>query len=253
MDPIKAARSIIEDLEVQSPAEINVEAIAAAKGAYVRDAVISGAEAKLSRVGNRAYISVSSKTANEGRRRFSIGHELGHFVIHRSWPIMYCTSADMDDWYSRKVKETEANKFSAELLMPEVIFKPKCIGKPGLTLLGSLSGAFRTSLTATAIQYIRCTLEPCALVFCCDRKVRWTSKNRDFTYFLKGIGELVDGYSYAYDAFKGRLSSPEEGSVPASAWLSHRGLTEDAEIKESTWYIPSCNATLSLLWVNEEI
>jgi Zn-dependent peptidase ImmA (M78 family) len=253
MDPIKAARSIIEQLDIRSPSEIEVEAIAANRKAYVREDVIFGAEAKLSRVGNKAFITVSSTTTSLGRKRFSIGHELGHFELHKNSPVAYCTAADLDDWHSQKRKETEANQFSAELLMPEPLFRPRCLATPGLALLKSLSDDFKTSMTATAIQYIRFTLEPCALVFCCDGKIRWIKKNRDFTYYLKGLGEPVDGYSYAYDAFAGRLTSCDEGSVPASAWLKNRKFDSDAEIKESTQFIPSCNATLSLLWVNEEI
>lgn len=58
------------------------------------------------------------------RTRFTIGHELGHFVMHRSAPQgIYCRATPEDEssareWVPRPIPEVEANTFSAALLMP---------------------------------------------------------------------------------------------------------------------------------------
>lgn len=68
-----------------------------------------------------------NRSARGGRRRFTIGHELGHFCIPTHRPIkrdrFLCSLDDMRTWtaseqdaYARM--EVEANKFSALLLMP---------------------------------------------------------------------------------------------------------------------------------------
>jgi len=73
-----------------------------------------------------------SKTAPKGRRRFTIGHELGHFCIPSHRPVktdkFLCSREDIRTWsapeqdkYARM--EVEANKFSALLLMPPPILR----------------------------------------------------------------------------------------------------------------------------------
>jgi Zn-dependent peptidase ImmA (M78 family) len=57
----------------------------------------------------------------ETRRRFTLAHELGHWVCHclggREEPV-FCRHQDMDSWVDRAL-EREANVFAAELVMPE--------------------------------------------------------------------------------------------------------------------------------------
>jgi Zn-dependent peptidase ImmA (M78 family) len=59
----------------------------------------------------------------ETRRRFTIAHELGHWVCQclegESEPV-YCRAEDVGLDPQAKAREREANVFAAELLMPEV-------------------------------------------------------------------------------------------------------------------------------------
>ncbi|HYF78895.1 MAG TPA: ImmA/IrrE family metallo-endopeptidase [Symbiobacteriaceae bacterium] len=96
------------------------------------------------RVGEREYagfldgdarLVVVEATHHEHRRRFSIAHEVGHFVLHylpRTAPggIFACTSQDMETnavpagggsaaRLRHYRQEVEANQFAGELLMPE--------------------------------------------------------------------------------------------------------------------------------------
>jgi Zn-dependent peptidase ImmA (M78 family) len=65
------------------------------------------------------------------RRRFTIGHELGHYLMPLHIPTaegFRCSQADMREEesigaYSNSAWEAEANIFSAELLMPPTHFK----------------------------------------------------------------------------------------------------------------------------------
>ncbi|MDX6524482.1 MAG: hypothetical protein QOI17_1995, partial [Gaiellales bacterium] len=57
------------------------------------------------------------------RRRFSVAHEVGHFLLHAldQRQAVFCRAADMrpDPDSPERLREREANRFAAELLMPE--------------------------------------------------------------------------------------------------------------------------------------
>ena len=57
------------------------------------------------------------------RRRFSIAHEVGHYLLHAGQvPAgVFCRAADLrpDPESPERLREREANRFAAELLMPE--------------------------------------------------------------------------------------------------------------------------------------
>jgi len=72
----------------------------------------------------RVYVNAREASENEGRRRFTIAHEIGHWVcqcdegrITPAQPIL-CRDGDMTDEVDKEV-EREANNFAASLLMPE--------------------------------------------------------------------------------------------------------------------------------------
>lgn len=84
------------------------------------------------------------------RRRFTIGHELGHWVMHRSGQQpLFCRRTSVDEKAvppARDIEE-EASAFAAALLMPQWLFvreHARCRGD--LVELGRL---FATSETAT--------------------------------------------------------------------------------------------------------
>ncbi|MBA2439825.1 MAG: ImmA/IrrE family metallo-endopeptidase [Thermoleophilaceae bacterium] len=73
----------------------------------------------------RGEIWVNGPEAREWppRRRFTIGHELGHWCMHRTDHVasIYCRSASVDpreERPERPLAEQEADAFAAALLMP---------------------------------------------------------------------------------------------------------------------------------------
>jgi IrrE N-terminal-like domain len=76
----------------------------------------------------RGEIWVNASEAREwpSRRRFTIGHELGHWCLHRTDGALWCRSRTVDppdegELPPRRAyppEESEANEFAAALLMP---------------------------------------------------------------------------------------------------------------------------------------
>jgi len=51
------------------------------------------------------------------RIRFTLAHELGHFILPHNRSVFSCNESQVDRW------EQEANRFAAELLMPQPLIK----------------------------------------------------------------------------------------------------------------------------------
>ena len=250
VDPAKAAQEIIHRLNIKKPSEIRVDLIAEMRGATVVESTLTSSEGRLVRRGDKGIITVPSNETNIGRKRFSIGHELGHFELHASLAnFIACSKEDMADFSGHIKREQEANLFSAELLMPASLFKPKIIlKKPNMKLISAVADEFNTSITATACRYMQATKEPCALIYCVDGKVRWSSR-REFPFFLKKKGAPLDEDSFAFDAFKGKGDNPTGSLVPGTAWIdSYSSRFDDLEFLESTLFLEFYNATITLLW-----
>ena len=78
----------------------------------------------------RAIIGVNSKH-HKNRQRFTIGHELGHFLLHQGEKVhidslnraFEVKLRDEESGTGTDSEEREANLFAAELLMPESFLK----------------------------------------------------------------------------------------------------------------------------------
>jgi Zn-dependent peptidase ImmA (M78 family) len=90
--------------------------------------------------GVRPVIGVN-QTEAPNRQRFTIAHELGHFVLHASEPIHVDERASVR--VSRRsplsstgedIQEVEANTFAAELLMPKVFLEEDLANGPPVDL-----------------------------------------------------------------------------------------------------------------------
>jgi Zn-dependent peptidase ImmA (M78 family) len=119
-----AARRLLTKLQIASP-PVDVEGVARRLGIKVQEEefpdTLSGALVRSDE--GKAFIAVN-KAHHRHRRRFSIAHELAHFVLHQDAAGYYdqkhkigvhFRAAKGGNW---DAKEVEANRFAAELLMP---------------------------------------------------------------------------------------------------------------------------------------
>jgi len=246
------AKEIIKRLRIENASEIHVKDIAMELGAYVRERTLEGSEARLIRKGKLGIIAVNTAIPEEGRKRFAIAHELGHFELHRNSQLIFCTENDMCVWNEDKQQEIEANDFAAALLMPESLFlKYRKVEPPNMDAVIRLAKEFRTTLTSTALRYVQLSIEPCAVVVSRDGMIRWYQKSEDFQFHVR-VGERLSHFSHAAGFFKGVTPPAKPERVLADGWLAGN-ISEDAEIFENSFPLGNYNIVLSLLWVNEDI
>ena len=86
----------------------------------------------------------------QNRRRFTVAHEIAHFVLHRD----AIGDGIKDDVLFRSslggLIEAQANRYAAELLMPDEHIE-KCI-KDGASSIAELAACMRVSKTAMSIR-----------------------------------------------------------------------------------------------------
>ena len=151
---------LLDELGIEKPPEIDVRMIAEHCGATVVYQPLHGCEARLVAEGDRAYITVHEDTHHH-RKRFSAAHELGHWMLDRHRTAYACTAAMIArGWGTSKgaddQPEIDANRWAADLLMPEHLFAPMVEDSPiTLDAARDLTRWFSTSLIATAIRLVR--------------------------------------------------------------------------------------------------
>jgi predicted transcriptional regulator len=90
---------------------------------------------------------------SETRRRFTIAHEVGHHFLHSDGATVLCRPVDVDQAdETARAKEREANRFAAELLMPEPLIRER-VKVDGLDVT-ALAGTFNVSPIAMAFRLV---------------------------------------------------------------------------------------------------
>lgn len=211
---------------------------------------VNGASARLVRGKDGGRIRLNPKIKEEGARRFAIGHELGHWLMHEAESQMFvCSAADLRD-YRNSPLEAEANYFSSELLMPAGLFRPLMEkAEPDLNLLKEWASLFRASLTATTLRFIRDSKHDCIAASIKNGVVDWSWKKEDGRKVWLQSKQRIEEGSLAWELHKGRGVPAKMEVVDPTAWFRHLPFQFSGEVQEQSFLMPSYNAIFTLLWL----
>ncbi len=190
----------------------------------------------------------------EGQRRFVIAHELGHFFLHPNTRQVESVSQEQTNNWSeqQEIEEYEANLFAAETLMPTSMFGKRIKGKvPSFDLIESLHKEFRTTLTATAVQFVLNTTEECAIVSVENRRRIWFVLSAGFSFRILE-DTYVHGCSCAAEVGPSKRSS-RSSQIEAGYWLEGFRGDHKSLITEDARFFPRLGRSLSLLWIHDAI
>lgn len=244
------ARKLLAEYGLVEPMPIPVEDIAWDKGAEIVHGGLRGATARLTMLEERAVIRVADGSESAGRVRFSVAHELGHFLLHRARLPEFCQEVDFHAWQSSRPLEQEANVFATELLLPTEMVRPLCeVEEVDFAPARQLADRFDVSLTAAAIRFVTFCPAPCALAMSDSRHVRWSWPNPVWRGVLRRTGDSLHAQSLAARVLRQGLSL-EEDSVGVDVWLDDAAEL-DFEIIEFVVKMPKLGVALSLLWGQE--
>lgn len=243
------ANLLRERFEIQGKPDL--EALCRNVGLRIRQVSSSGFDGALvCSIGSpKGIIAIRETIRETGRKRFTIAHELGHFVIpyHRHLGNICNPNKVARFGELLKKPELEANEFAAELLMPEKLI----LGRFGLkdislATVSSVANEFETSLTAAAIRILELTDVPSALAWSEGNQLIWYRTSSTFPFYLPKA-ELPTKDSKAGQLFDRKRITPGPSKVQANLWLQDADARGIPFIEEDSLYLPNYEAVLTLL------
>jgi len=203
-------------------------------------------ESLIAQKNGKTAIIINDRETYGHRKRFSIGHELGHYSIPSHLQDTYqCSLNDLNHYTPDKIAESEANQFSSELLMPSNHFLPDVKRHElSLSTIIDLSNKYDTSLISTAIRFIKATEDLGAIVLSQNKCIKWTFHSPLFFGVIRDRGQLHIS-STAYDYFEyGFYISCLCRRVSSNVWSDH---FDGVSLLEETLSMPSLELTLSVI------
>lgn len=161
---------------------------------------------------------------SHGRIRFTMAHELGHYILHRLHCGSFeCSATDMLNWnQDEKDMEGQADLFASYLLMPLDDYRDQVSATVDLDVLGRCAERYGVSLTAAILKWLTYTDEKAVLVMSHDGFIDWAWSSEPalkagaFFRTRSSTTELPSG-SLAADA---DVRHERAGAaIPASVWF----------------------------------
>lgn len=220
---LSPAERLLWGYGVTAPSHIDLEGIANDNGAEIKFRRLGGCEARLVARGDRAIISVDSGS-NDGRQRFSLAHELAHWICDRKTGSFMCAKEDIGPQNAEaKSVEAHANGYASQLILPTYLVDPWMQGrKIVLDVASLLAKDFNASLTAASIKLIKRASVPSYVACHSQSRLIWHQRSLSFPpdfYVVSELHQDTDAFQMAFGAGTG-MSRPKR--EPANRWVSGR-------------------------------
>jgi len=196
---------------------------------------------------------------HDGFRRFSVGHELGHYRIpgHPESVLRDGGHTSYAGFVSKDRHELEADHFAAALLMPGRLFDTAMDkAGSGLDAIGTVSGQCITSLTATAIRYAQRTSDAAAIVVSTGQSIEYCFMSeslhgvRGLDWIRKGSVIPRSSVTAGFNADLANVARAEraDGKSNLKDWF---GGNLDVELEEEVVGLGAYSKTLTVLTASD--
>lgn len=151
-----------------------------------------GVSGMLIRYGEEYAIAYATHIDNEGFKRFSVAHELGHYRLPGHVDALFA-EGDVHEsragFVSQNPYELEADHFAAGFLMPDPMVSHELRRlADGMQAVEGLATACCTSLTTSAIRYVEKASVPVAMVMSAGDRI-------DYSFMSKPLQDF-DGLTW---------------------------------------------------------
>ncbi len=189
---------------------------------------------------------------NSGRGRFSLAHELGHYLIDEHHTDIRTGKLKPHPSFLKNsyinFYEAEADYFAASLLMPKEKFYNACGGRKfNWDLIQDLSDKFESSRFATLRRFIDIINHEVFVIGSENSIIKWFMKSDDFPKMkhkfkrgeklpqnavanikVKTVSKVIDSYS--------------------GDWFETWGEKSERQMYEQCYFAKAYNQTITLLW-----
>lgn len=247
-----SADKIIDELGITNPDEIDLEAIAYYFGATIKYCPLPSCDARLLGIGDKAIITINS-AASLVRQRFSIGHELGHWLRDQGKKLYFCKKENIGlEFRNIPIAEKKANDFASDLLLPKNLFLP-IVNRREITIRTALeiSNSFQASATATALRLVQMGSFPSMFISFNRNGKRWFKRHPDLPEEFWPNEELHHE-SIAFELlFKSNnIGANNSAKVEANIWIDRKD-AQNYEVIESSMKVSEDSVITLIWWKNE--
>lgn len=252
LSPSELASHLLDRLGIQGKPDLLQ--IAERIGLRIQEVDSEGFEGSLVRAldGPKGIVAIKQSIRENSRKRFTIAHEIGHYLIpsHRTLENV-CASEMVESWRKGLTRaELEANEFAVELLLPERLVRDALrLQDPSLQTISKVAGHFETSLTATTLRFVDLTDLPCVAIWSSQKASKWYRRSRSFPFYLSKEILPCEG-SFAYQLFEGGNVPNDFAEVSAESWLDRQDAERIVRLLEHSVPLPYYDAVLTLLWTH---
>ncbi len=240
---IKKAREFIAKVQINS-IPVDVKRYALAASAHIKicddlDDAESGHTAPLYKEQGQNIIVVNEKHSN-GRRRFTILHEVGHIIL--GLPSRHCHNKNHTIGFIGGLGSTNEERlcdtFAVECLFPHHFFT---CDTNELTIsmnnIKKLAKKYDASVTATGLHFANYCNTPCAFILIQEEKIKYVSGSKSFKNmggWIK-IDSKIHRNSVSYKLRKNKLQKSGYGKVSTHIWLSKNIKNHKLCVEEAMW------------------
>ena len=255
------AKQLLDEIGYDEITDMPMKLFVSGLGATLIEEPLNNSDGKIIIGKKKTLIKVNSNIPYPSKKRFTIAHEVGHFLMHKDIEI-HSENSNTLNWFNntekqlkKGIQEWEANDFASELLMPEKIFKKEAMGKKfSPELLKYLSERFNTSITSTVFRYLQLDLHPLLIVFIHNGTVKYWSKSSSWIYRVKDLTKLpppdISVAKEYIDADYEYIYSGEEKAqiIDKSTWCILKNGEIDTEFFEYCIPTKKYKTIISIIW-----
>jgi Zn-dependent peptidase ImmA (M78 family) len=240
---------ILSDLGIRQPKDLDIEAIAMHCGALIQYKPLSGCEARIMGLDDSAIITINVNSSPE-RKRFSGGHELGHWMRDRGTATFQCNEQMFVCEWSKDNPEKRANRFAADLLLPAKMFRPLSKDLPiTFATVEKLADIFKMSISATAIRLVEYGSYPGMLICNTAAGRQWYVASSTVNGKLWPVDRLGQS-TVAAALLQGRTPASGPQDKRAEHWIKNFR-ADQYWVKEDSMLWAN-QSVLSLIWWEDE-
>ena len=194
-------------------------------------------------------IVYNSAITSKGRINFTLAHELGHYLLHRTLSPggLQCSNRAMLDWKSEPGQvEAQANTFASYLLMPLDDFRSQIRGQDiTMDLMSHLSDQYEVSITAAILKWLCITDKRAMIVIGKNGFIDWAWSSEP----LIKSGVFYRARQQVVPLPENSLAARQDISIDNTTGVVHaKGVwLGNEEVHEMTVFSPRNEMSISLL------